>query len=140
MKDKKIKSAIAMYTKSIKLLEKEKDKISHGEMAIIFCNRSATWVYLKEYQKAVDDAVFALKYDPLLTKAWIRKGMAEQELKRFKVAYGDYQVALNQSTQSDNYYPFLLKRIGKCFEEIVVQHSQPNTQTQTQHHVQAQTT
>ena len=104
---------------------KEKDKKSNkSEIAIIYCNRSAAYVYLQEYQKAVDDAVCAVKYDPLLTKAWIRKGMAEQELQRFEVAYGDYQVALNQSKESDNYYKFLIKKIKQCFDQILIQHTQ----------------
>jgi len=167
MKNRKIKSAIEMYSKAIELLEREhsltqkeqmkgkpsvaqhdndddsaseteanhapqddakksKEKVtSHkNEIAIIYCNRSAAYVYLQEYQKAVDDAVFALKNDPLLTKAWIRKGMAEQELKRYQIAYGDYQVALNQSNQSDNYYKFLVKKIKQCFDQILLLHSQ----------------
>ena len=103
--------------------DKEKIKSSKNEIAIIYCNRSAAYVYLQEYQKAVDDAVFALKNDPLLTKAWIRKGMAEQELKRYQIAYGDYQVALNQSKQTDNYYKFLIKKIKQCFDQILIQHT-----------------
>lgn len=144
MKNKKIKSAIQMYSKAIQLLEKEqmnkseiaqqakeneaRSKVSQCELAIIFCNRSAAWVYLQEYQKAVDDAVFALKYDPLLTKAWIRKGMAEQELKRYKIAYGDYQVALNQSKETDNYYKFLNKKIKQCFDELLAMHQTQNNE------------
>ena len=138
MKSKKIKSAIQMYSKAIQLLQKdsmnnsqtavqsskesEEQNLSQSELAIVFCNRSAAWVYLREYQKAVDDAVLALKYDPLLTKAWIRKGMAEQELKRFKIAYGDYQVALNQSKETDGYYKFLNKKIKQCFDELLAMH------------------
>ena len=79
-------------------------------------------MYLQEYQNAVDDAVSALKNDPLLTKAWIRKGMAEQEMKRYKIAYGDYQVALNQSKPTDSFHKFLGKKIKQCFEHIVSQH------------------
>ena len=121
MKAKKIRSAIRMYSKAIEVLEREEkeDRASLNELAIVFCNRSAAWVYLKEYQKAVDDAVSALRHDPLLTKAWIRKGMAEQELKRFKIAYGDYQVALNQSKRSDNYFKFLDKKTKQCFGELL---------------------
>eukprot|EP00483_Globobulimina_turgida_P005091 UN05101 len=159
MKNKKPKNAIEMYSKAIDLLkkaeqeqehecigndiesdedekeerdDKERDKSHKNEMAIIYCNRSAAWVYLQEYQNAVDDAVFALKYDPLLTKAWIRKGMAEQELKRFQIAYGDYQVALNQSKQSDNFYKFLVKKIKQCFDEIVLNHTQNQNENQVQ--------
>eukprot|EP01084_Bolivina_argentea_P126059 223266_1 len=143
MKNKKPKQAIELYSKAIHLLEKaekdpnkeapqaeeddeKKDKTQKNEIAIIYCNRSAAWVYLQEYQNAVNDAVLALKYDPLLTKAWIRKGMAEQELERFQIAYGDYQVALNQSKQTDNYYKFLIKKIKQCFDQIVMQHTKAN--------------
>ena len=80
-----------------------------------------------------------MKNDPLLTKAWIRKGMAEQELKRYQTAYGDYQVALNQSKQSDNYYKFLIKKIKQCFDQILLQHNnQQNGANLQQHQLQQQ--
>merc|ERR1719295_1218746 len=75
-----------------------------------------------QYENAVDDATSALRNDPLLTKAWIRKGMAEQKLKRYRIAYGDYQVALNQSKQTDSFYKYLVKKIQQCFEHILSEH------------------
>ncbi len=77
------------------------------DLAIIYSNRSAAWIYLQEYENAINDAVCALKYDPLLTKTWIRKGMAEQELRK-------YRITLNQSKESDSYYKFLNKKIEQC--------------------------
>mmetsp|Transcript_36188 Transcript_36188/g.59436 ORF Transcript_36188/g.59436 Transcript_36188/m.59436 type:complete len:367 (-) Transcript_36188:31-1131(-) len=104
--------------------DKDKEKEKENEKAIIYCNRSAAYVYLQQYENAVQDAVCAIHNDPLLTKAWIRKGMAEQELQRYQIAYGDYQVALNQSQATDNYYKFLNKKIKQCFEKILSQHQQ----------------
>lgn len=45
--------------------------------------------------------------------------MAEQKLKRYKIAYGDYQVALNQSKPNDSFHKFLVKKINQCFEHII---------------------
>eukprot|EP01084_Bolivina_argentea_P053409 98037_1 len=126
MRNRKIKVAMDMYSKAIdlRLLGKDKEneqcEISiQKRKAMIYCNRSGAYIYLRQYEQAINDAISAIRNDPLLVKAWIKKGIAEQQLKRYKIAYGDYHVALTIVNQSDKCYEFLIAKCKQCWQQIL---------------------
>lgn len=62
-KNKKYLDAIASYSRGINYLVKELDETAELK-SVLFSNRAACHVMLKDYQKAVDDCKQALRIDP----------------------------------------------------------------------------
>lgn len=60
---KRFTEAIASYTKGLEYLDKELDETAEIK-SILFSNRGACYVMLKQYQKAIDDCKQALKMNP----------------------------------------------------------------------------
>lgn len=60
---KKFPDALACYSKGLNYLEKELDETAELK-SVLFSNRAACYVMLKQYQKAVDDCKQALRINP----------------------------------------------------------------------------
>lgn len=67
-KNKRFPDAIANYTKGLNYLDKELDKTAQLK-SVLYSNRAACYVMLKEYQKAVDDCKHALRIFPTNQRA-----------------------------------------------------------------------
>lgn len=62
-KQKKFQDALTSYTKGLNYLEKELDETAELK-SVLFSNRAACYVMLKQYQKAVNDCRDALRINP----------------------------------------------------------------------------
>lgn len=76
MKEEKYTEAIAMYTKAINIDPRN---------PIFYCNRSAAWTRLGDYDKSISDANLSLRYNPRYSKAFVRLGDAYFRMEKFKV-------------------------------------------------------
>lgn len=85
VKERKFKEALECYTKAIEL-----DKSDPA----LYSNRSLMHYNLKDYNKALLDANKALSLNPNHGKAYLRKGNALEELKRYEEALCIYQKGL----------------------------------------------
>ncbi|XP_033099521.1 tetratricopeptide repeat protein 28-like [Anneissia japonica] len=83
--------AITLYTEAIKL-----DPTNH----ILFSNRSAAYVKIKQYEDALQDATRAKELNPKWAKAYYRQGVALQCLGRHADALAAFSSGLAQEPKS----------------------------------------
>ncbi|XP_071946339.1 tetratricopeptide repeat protein 28-like [Antedon mediterranea] len=83
--------AVSLYTEAIQL-----DPSNH----VLFSNRSAAYVKIKQYEDALQDAVHAKELNPKWSKAYYRQGVALQCLGRHADALAAFSSGLAQEPKS----------------------------------------
>ncbi len=101
------------YEQAIKLYTELLDSTDLTNKHIILSNRSATYVNIQEYNKALTDAVECTKLKPDWGKAWARVGAALYGLDKLDEALVAYNKA-NQLEPSENYQ----KMIGEIKDSL----------------------
>ncbi|KAK4439127.1 TPR repeat-containing thioredoxin TTL1 [Sesamum alatum] len=69
--------------------------------SVLYCNRSACWFKLGQWQRSVDDCNQALRIQPNYTKALLRRAASNSKLERWSEAVRDYE-ALRRELPDDN--------------------------------------
>ncbi len=85
----KYSEAIKLYTQLLEADESNSNDTNH----VILSNRSATYVNMKEYSKALEDGVACTKLKPTWSKAWCRVGAALFGLNKLDEALVAYNKA-----------------------------------------------
>jgi tetratricopeptide (TPR) repeat protein len=71
----------------------------HGtKLAVFYANRAATLLHLQRYEAAVRDCDVAILYNPVYTKAYLRRASAHESLQQTEDALLDAKSALAVST------------------------------------------
>lgn len=83
--EKKYAEAISLYTDALKL---NPDMETSGAL---YSNRSASYVYLREFQKALDDAENCVRCRPTWEKGYFRRGVALQSMGKLDDARKAFQ-------------------------------------------------
>jgi hypothetical protein len=103
---------------------------SEAGRAILFSNRSAACMLIKDYQSALDDADACIRLDADFAKGWSRKAAALHGLGKAKEAAEFYQVAATKSKTpeaADDYK----KLAAKCEAELSSNRGGASTATPT---------
>eukprot|EP01084_Bolivina_argentea_P091692 165026_1 len=87
------------------------------ENAILYCNRSAAYSFLKQFNKSATDAKKAIELNAQYGKAYSRLGYAYQNLHKYRQAIVQYKLSLNHSL-SPNLNSFVNKQINICLEKL----------------------
>ncbi|KAK8813640.1 stress-inducible protein STI1 [Blastocystis sp. ATCC 50177/Nand II] len=100
-KNSKFPDAIKAYTKAI-------ESVAEGECndTLIACynNRSACYQQLGDYESVVGDTTWVLEHDPKNVKALLRRGLAYENLERYRSALEDIRnvLAINPNIEMAN--------------------------------------
>jgi tetratricopeptide (TPR) repeat protein len=92
----------------------------HGtKLAVFYANRAATLLHLQRYEAAVRDCDVALLYNPVYTKAYLRRASAQESLQQTEDALLDAKSALSVSTDAAERQRIqkLLSRLQKLEDE-----------------------
>lgn len=88
--DKDYEQSIELYTKAIEL---------DDQNAVYFANRSLAYLRTESYGYALQDAIAAVKADPMYLKAYYRRAAAHMSLGKFKQALGDFEYVAKRRPQ-----------------------------------------
>jgi tetratricopeptide (TPR) repeat protein len=103
-------NAILLYDELLKILIN--DKI----ISNIYSNKSACYLMLKKYVNALENALFAIKYNITNSKAWGRIGWAYKGLKKKKKSFKAFNIANKLNPNNISYkneiYYYTLKNIN----------------------------
>ncbi|KAI8639977.1 beta-lactamase-like protein [Parasitella parasitica] len=87
--------AIANYTRIVQLSKDYSEK-DQEFLALIYCNRSASYNKIKEYEKARLDALQAIDLAAALSKGYFRHGEALLNLEKFDEALEAFKTAMDK--------------------------------------------
>lgn len=73
----------------------------NDKLCALYCNRSATYFSLKEFQKAIEDADTALKVNSIWVKAYLRKGKGMEASLRYDDALKIYEDGLKLDPENE---------------------------------------
>ncbi|XP_057478725.1 protein SGT1 homolog B-like isoform X2 [Actinidia eriantha] len=111
--DDDFETAVDLYTQAISLKPKNAD---------LFADRAQANIKLKNFTEAVADANKAIELDPLMTKAYLRKGTACFKLEEYHTAKAALEKGASLA-QNDSRFA---KLITKCDERIAEETSDLN--------------
>ena len=94
--DEKTKEALQAYSECLKL-----DEFNRSFNSIILSNRSACYIKIKEYVKALTDINKAIELNPEFSKAYHRRGNIRIALEEYSEALKDY----NKVKELNSSYP-----------------------------------
>ncbi len=108
----KYDEAIKIYTQLLESDESNSNDTNH----VILSNRSATYVNMKEYSKALEDGVACTKLKPSWSKAWCRVGAALYGLNKLDESL----VAYNKAYEIEplDSYKKMIDEIKKSLTQI----------------------
>lgn len=89
----KFDDAVAFFTQAI---------AQNGQNHAIYSNRSATYMAMKDFQKALADAEKVIELKPDWPKGFFRKGAALENLLRYPEAFVAYQEGLARDANDEN--------------------------------------
>jgi DnaJ family protein C protein 7 len=91
-------AAVNAYTSALAVDEKN-DAVN----AVLYCNRAAAKINLKDYQSALDDCNRSISIDQAYAKAYARRGQCYLKTSQFEEAVRDYQKASELEPNSSDY-------------------------------------
>ena len=91
----KSEEAVQAYTDALAV-----DPLNVEYNSVLYSNRAAAYVKLRQYQKAIDDCNRCLEGKPGFTKAKLRRAQCYLELKQFDEAIRDYEVLLKEDREN----------------------------------------
>lgn len=109
--------ALEYYTKAINLLP-TKDP----ESVVFYKNRAATYLKLKEYKKALNDANISVELAPTDVKALFRRCQAYENLEKYDEAFKDARLIHHFEPHNNAIQP-VLRRLGMKIQEIAKEQS-----------------
>lgn len=111
--------ALQYYTKAIKLIS-----TNTIEKAVLYKNRAAVYLKLKDYDNVIKDCDEALKTCPNDPKALFRRCQAYEALQRFEEAYRDARFVINADPTNKAVQPILARLF-----ELVQERNKHNSRT-----------
>lgn len=96
--------AVQAYTEALAI-----DPLNQDYNSVLYSNRSAAFVRLGQWQKALDDCNRCLDGKPSFTKAKVRRAQCLVELKRFDEAIRDYSELVKEDRENADYAAGLRK-------------------------------
>jgi len=99
--------AIECYTRCLMSFDSKKDEPSLK--TITLSNRAQSYIKLRAYPKAFEDADAAVRTDPTHVKSLGRRGTAAFYLRKFKVAQRDFLEVLRLDPQNEGFLDYLKK-------------------------------
>ncbi|KIY61303.1 hypothetical protein CYLTODRAFT_427598 [Cylindrobasidium torrendii FP15055 ss-10] len=94
--------AIEKYSAAIQLYEAAADIGDHPKVAVLYANRAACYLNLKEYLSAISDAKQATEKDPKYVKAWARLAVAHDKLGDYRLSRQEWRRAWELAEDQGN--------------------------------------
>eukprot|EP00929_Paragymnodinium_shiwhaense_P078180 TRINITY_DN40481_c0_g1_i3.p1 TRINITY_DN40481_c0_g1~~TRINITY_DN40481_c0_g1_i3.p1 ORF type:complete len:1559 (-),score=419.77 TRINITY_DN40481_c0_g1_i3:124-4800(-) len=112
----RFEEAVALYSKAVLL-----NPCDH----LVYSNRSACWLRMERPIEALDDAEFCVKLAPSFSKAYLRKGAAEQMLSRRVDAQESFRKGLDHEPENP--------ALNHASRELKLEHSAGSVQATLYH-------